>query len=291
MLEKIIDLLPSDALKSKIRQSGWQFSHTDLLQIIYRYAPAFDDRISMLTAFADVAPSDVSDAATAYIKLETQSYKSFCSRTSDCVYELHIKDVPGAYDERYLCADYESALSYIDLFYDEYADIGVKETDKTRYTIVKRHVFSNGTGQCFSEDLRGECLLGKGKTLITVDVQEAFKSLFSCDGQCSVCGKICPHRAGEVQYPCFLSDRDVIKYTDDEGAEHFGVCRGFRGPETSDRIFVTPLEADFIRLRGFDEDNHLHIEAPLVDVAYPDELDDTTRDCYAALIAYLDGKR
>ena len=72
---------------------------------------------------------------------ESYDLPSIC-RLDNVVYELHIKTTPEAWEENYLCASYNAALVCIDRFYEEYADINVKETEQTRYKILKRKIFS-----------------------------------------------------------------------------------------------------------------------------------------------------
>ena len=48
MTNEIIELLPSSDLKEKIRETNYRFTENELLQIIYRYCPTFDLRLSMM---------------------------------------------------------------------------------------------------------------------------------------------------------------------------------------------------------------------------------------------------
>ena len=59
MINEIIGLLPSSNLKEKIKSINYQFTESELLQIIYNYAPTFYDKMSMLERFSEIASSDV----------------------------------------------------------------------------------------------------------------------------------------------------------------------------------------------------------------------------------------
>ena len=45
MINEIIDLLPSGDLKEKIKATNYQFTESELLQIIYKYAPTFYEKL------------------------------------------------------------------------------------------------------------------------------------------------------------------------------------------------------------------------------------------------------
>ena len=55
MYNEIIELLPSRTLKSKIFETGYKFTETELIYIIYEYAKTFKERGEMLRRFAKTA--------------------------------------------------------------------------------------------------------------------------------------------------------------------------------------------------------------------------------------------
>ena len=278
MVNEIIELLPSTELKAKIKETNYQFKEIELLQIIYRYAPTFDTRIDLLERFSSVAESDVAALAKAYIKYELDSFSYFTEATDDCVYELCIKDTPEAYEEKYLCSSYEAALTCIDRFYEEYESS--QKTEKSRYTITKRKVFSEN--DTFEEDAYAECVLGANKTVLEVS---DYRNPVDCDSEasCSECKEICPFRCDDVSFPCFAHNYAVIKYKDYNGLEHFGVnicsgnCNGM-----AQELYVIPLDSSEMREHRFDADffDHEHIELPLATLASPDDLDEVMRKNY-----------
>ena len=70
MINEIIRLLPSDDLKEKIKSTNYQFTESELLQIIYNYAPTFYEKLSMLEQFSTTASPDVAALAKVYIEYE-----------------------------------------------------------------------------------------------------------------------------------------------------------------------------------------------------------------------------
>lgn len=280
MVNEIIELLPSAELKAKIKETNHQFKENELLQIIYRYAPTFDTRIDLLERFLSIAASDVSALAKAYIKYERENFSRFIEAPDGFVYELCIKDTPDAYEEKYLCSSYHAALVCIDRFYEEYVDVDTKETEKSRYKIIKRKVFSEN--DIFEEDAYAECVLGANKNVLEVS---DYRDPADCDSEimCSECKDICPRRCDDLFFPCFVHNYAVIKYQDYKGLEHFGVniCLG-ECDGMAQELYVIPLDSSEIREHCFDADffDHVHIELPLATLASPDDLDETMRRNY-----------
>lgn len=280
MINEIIELLPSAELKAKIKETNHQFKENELLQIIYRYAPTFDARIDLLERFSNIATSDAAALAGIYIEYERQNFSRFIETPDGFVYELCIKETPEAYEEKYLCSSYHAALVCIDRFYEEYAGVGTKETEKSRYKIIKRKVFSEN--DMFEEDAYAECVLGANKTVLEVS---DYRNPADCNAEiiCSECKEMCPRRCDNLSFPCFVHNYAVIKYQDYNGSEHFGVniCWG-KCDGMAQELYVIPLDSSEIREHRFDADflNHVHIELPLVTLASPDDLDETMRRNY-----------
>ena len=288
MINEIIELLPSTDLKAKIKETNFRFNENELLQMIYRYVPTLDARIDMLERFSGIAAPEVSALAKVYIEYEQRKLKQFTDDTEGFIFELCIKETPDSYEEKYLCSSYHAALACIDRFYEEYADINVKETERTRYRILKRKIFSGRDG--FEEDTYGECMLGPGKAVKTIWL---YKDPTECDldVMCSECKEICPCRCDKVGFPCFVRNYALVKYQDYEGQDRYGInicwceCEGM-----AHELYVVPLRAAEIREHRFDtkyfDFDHVHIELPLATLASPDELDDTMRKNYFDFVSY-----
>lgn len=289
MTNEIINLLPSADLKAKIKETGHQFTESELLQIIYNYAPTFDEKLSMLEQFSKIASSDVSALAKAYIEYEHNNFNEFIEQSPRFVYELHIKETPESHDECYICTSYNAALLCIDRFYEEYSDIGASETEKTKYRIIKRKIFFESDK--FEEDTYAECILGAGKVVLEIS---DCKSSSDCelDSLCSECNEICPYRCDELKFPCFACNYAIIKYLDYEEKEQFGVslcfddkCCGF-----GEELYVIPLNSSAIREHRFDDNfyEHQHIPLPLAMLAMPEDLDEAMRKNYFEFVRYLE---
>ena len=291
MINEITELLPSADLKSKIKETNHQFTEDELLQIIYKYAPALNSRLELLERFAKISSPNVSALAKVYIEYEQEKYNRFMNDHEGFVYELHIKETPESYEEKYLCSSYHAALVCIDRFYEEYAGIGSGENDKTRYKILKRKIFSESDE--FDEDTYAEIVLGCHKTVLEV---YDYRIPADCESEvaCSECKEICPRRCDELYFPCFAHDRDIIKYCDYEGNECYGVnlCLEDECDGMASEFYVIPMNSPAICEHRFDDDfyDHQHIELPLATLATPDDLDETTRKNYFDFIAYLDAK-
>ena len=284
MIDEIIGLLPSADLKAKIKETNHQFKESELLEIIYTYAPTFDARLDLLGRFAQIASPDISALAKAYIEHEQNNFARFVEAPENVVYELHIKTTPDAWEENYLCASYNAALVCIDRFYEEYADINVKETEQTRYKVLKRKIFSESDR--FNDDAPAECVLGPNKTVLEVsDFQNYFENFCEKRG-------ICPPDSDDVMYPCFAKDLALVKYTESDGEEHFGVCLCCESCKKScgliDYLYVLPLDGATIRDHRFKDDfyDHDHIALPKVTLASPDDLDEIMRKNYLDFVAY-----
>ena len=283
MTNEIIELLPSADLRAKIKETHHQFKESELLEIIYTYAPTFDARLDLLGRFAEIASPDISALAKAYIEYEQETLARFIEAPEGTVYELCIKETPDSYEEKYLCSSYHAALVCIDRFYEEYADFS-KETEQTRYKILKRKIFFESDK--FDADAPAECVLGPNKTLSEVsDYQNYFENFCEKKG-------ICPPDNDDVMYPCFAKDLALVKYTESDGEEHFGVCLCCESCKKScgliDFLYVLRLDGTTIRDRRYVDDfyDHDHIALPKVTLASPDDLDETMRKNYLDFVAY-----
>lgn len=80
MYSKIIDLIWSDSLKSRIKETKYTFSEYQLLMIIISYAEAFEQRMEMLRAFAEKASADMAKCAVHMRSVRKTSLKGLCLR-------------------------------------------------------------------------------------------------------------------------------------------------------------------------------------------------------------------
>ncbi len=291
MREEIIELLPSPELKATIRETNHRFTENELLQIIHEYAPTFDGRQELLGRFAEIVSPDVSALAKAYMEYEQDTFERFAGASEGFVYELQIKRNPNLLPEKYICASYRAVLACIDRYFEEYTDLGFRETEQTRYIIKKQKLFSEG--DTFHGDSPAECMLGPNKTVLKLsDYQNSFEEF------CTDKKGICPPNDNDVRFPCFVREQSLVKYSDCEGKKHFAVCLCHSLFEKAcdglvDYLYVLPLDGSTIRDRRFDDGflDHDHIASPLVSFALPEELDETMRKNYLDFIAYWDSRK
>jgi len=283
MINEIIELLPSAELKAKIKETNHQFKETELVEIIYRYAPTFDKRIDMLEEFHHTASPDASALTKAYIEYERETFARFIEPSDVFVYELCIKLEPDSFESHYICASYNAALACIDRYLEEYADLDFKETELTRYKIKKQRVFSEDDK--FNDDTPAECVLGPQKTVLTVSDYQYYFEDFCSDKGISV-------STDDIRFPCFVQHRALVKYRDIEEKEHFGICLCWMNKINcdglTDHYFVISLDSPTIREHRFNSDDHDHIEAPKISLASPTELDAIMRKNYFDYLVFLD---
>lgn len=289
MTEKIIELLPSANLKQKIKEVGHNFSDGELLQIIERYAPTIIEKHDLMIRFAATASDDVAALAREYVRYEKALIERFITSAPGAVYELSIKDTPDSYEEKYLADSYNSALWLIDKYYEKY-ERSAKKTEKTRYEIEKRRVFSEGDD--FSDETYGKCTLNQEKQIMTI---YDFESV-DCRAEenfCSDCKEICYNRSDEVKYPNFAKNCSLIKFLDYNGKVQYGVNLEFNlyDYDFVEELYVLDLDTQCVKDREFDYETifmaHCHIELPKATLASPDELDEKTRETYHALVEFI----
>jgi hypothetical protein len=303
MYNEIIELLPSKTLKDKIQETEYKFTETELIYIIYEFAKTFEERQNLLRRFAENASNEGAKNAIMLADWQNEIYKNFREDSEGYIYELRIREEEYC-EERFICSSYEAALKYIDLYYDEYKDIGVEETEKSRYHIVKRRIYSGKEDEGFSEDGCAECILGAGKIIISVDDTRIICNRhYEVENACEECGFLCPTKVDEILFPCFVKNGDIIKYTQTVYSKndiqeqfgerhketHYGIAL-VNDSEPIDYIYTMPFDSDAVKHHKYDDmarlEGHDHIYAPLAEVISIDELDEKMREDYFAYMQY-----
>ena len=274
----VIDTIKSKSLKRAIEKSNKQFSIMELVKIAFNYTD-YKQRIKLLTLISEsINEKEIKKYISDVIKQQNDMYNEFVKKSGNCVYELHIKQTPDSYDERYLCESYESAREMISLFYKEYEE---KETELAKYEIEKRRIFvENGN---FEEDGLGLCTLNHKREICRLDVY----GMNSCEQLCDNCSKLCISNVS-IKYPRFASNFDIVKYTEKNGAKHFGVyLEGIN--DYDEEYYIIPLDCIAMKYHIFERDfyNHIHIEAPFVERADFKELPEDMKNTYKKYIDYL----
>lgn len=268
--QEIISCIWSTDLRNYIKEHNYMFSDAELLSIAYHVAPTYDERLRLLQLLADYAP-DVSELAAQCIRFQRDCLEQFCQHRENEVYELCIKDDPDAYEERYLCASYQTALDMIDEFYREY-DFA-PEKDTVRYVIAKRRVLQ--PTDAFQEDELQECILGAGKVLLSAEIWRDENDP--------------KNEIEDVEFPSFVPHLSAVRYRKGDGSICRGVClAGNDFP--ADSCYVIPLESEMLQSRDYEKHLgyhwHEHIPGPDIEVLSLEDLTDAEKSDYLAFVQY-----
>lgn len=279
---RIVSLIPSTSLKNQIRLINHRLSDADLLSTAYRYAADYDARVELLQMLEQQFTGDLRDYTSKLIHVQRQMLEVFLKPEDNTVYELHIKDTPDAYDERYLCKSFDAAICIIPLFFQEY---DCEENSLTRYTIVKRRVLSEEAD--FSDDELGELVMLAGMRVYSVNMWSFDHQAEECAGQCLNCNSPCAD-CHETIFPQFIQHGDAVKFYDLSGKESYGIALAFNNLPCSE-YYVIPLDSDAVRYHDFDNihDAHQHIPAPLTERIEEAALPEEIRADYKACLKYI----
>lgn len=279
---RIVSLIPSTSLKNQIRLINQRLSDADLLSTAYRYAADYDARVELLQMLEQQFTGDLRDYTSKLIHVQRQMLEVFLKPEDNTVYELHIKDTPDAYDERYLCKSFDAAIRIIPLFFQEY---DCEENSLTRYTIVKRRVLSEAAD--FSDDELGELVMLAGMRVYSVNMWSFDHQAEECAGQCLNCNSPCAD-CHETIFPQFIQHGDAVKFYDLSGKESYGIALAFNNLPCSE-YYVIPLDSDAVRYHDFDNihDAHQHIPAPLTERIEEAALPEEIRADYKACLKYI----
>ncbi len=284
LTKRILDLIRSEGLKAKLRETGFWPTDRELLSLAFDCAPDFDTRIELLRELENEFTGEYREYIKRLIAEQKAALEEFKKPSPDVVFELHIKEDPDSYDERYLCGSYEAALKTIALFWQEYE---CAEKELTHYRIVKRKVYRGGEDEPFAEDELGEMDLLPGCVIYSVDIWANDRSAEGCDGCCFECSRPCA-RNHDISFPCFIRHGDPVKWTDHSGRVSFGIAL-FGGDEPCEEYYVIPLDSERILLHDFKNMHydHEHILAPLAERITADELPERMRADYFACREFL----
>lgn len=273
--EILCDMFISEDLKNAIKAAGHTFSEEECLAIIYYYAKNYDERIALWTLLEKAAPS-VGDHARLCIEHQFDMLDEMKKCGEGEIYELHIKETPSSYDERYLCASFDDAMRAIDEFYKIYNF--AEETEKTRYSIIKRKIYDSRSCK-FDEDYIGECTFGPGKVIL--DIYTGSRSEYKNCGDCDECENICAGHT-EVIFPNFVERFSPVRFYDAEGEVKYGIAPLRQEKYTSEYYIIV---LDMIIRPDTDMGNycfcsHEHILPPYVEKITTDEMAEEVRQRY-----------
>lgn len=268
--QEVLSCVWSGDLRNYVTEHNYTFSSAALLSIAYHFAPNYDERLRLLQLLADHAP-DVSELAAKCIRFQHECLERFCQQGENEVYELRIQDDPEAYEERYLCASYQTALDMIDGYYREYDFIC--EQDSVRYVITKRIILQ--PADAFREDEVQVCILRAGKNLVSAEIWRNENDP--------------KHELAAVEYPNFIPHLSAVRYQRDDLTIGRGVCL-VGGIGLTDSFYVIPFDNEILRSRAYEEHLgnhwHEHIPGPCVEVCPVEDLTEEEKSDYLAFVAY-----
>ena len=282
LYDRIVSLIPSESLKNQIRLTGHRLSDVDLLCTAFRYAPDYDTRIELLQMLEQRYTGELRAYTSRLIHTQRQMLESFIRQEDNAVFELHIKDTPDAYDERYLCRSFDAAQRTIPQFHKEYRF--ARENGLSRYTIKKRRVLS-GDGD-FSEDELGELVLLPGNRVYSVDMW-SYDEPVSCEVECGDCDLPC-EKNRQVVFPQFIRHGEAVRYRDYNGNDSYGIAFDPLDRNCSE-YYVIPLNSLSVRYHDFDDilGGHQHIPAPLAERIDEETLPEKMKEDYRAGSQYI----
>ncbi len=280
-----VSLLPSRTLRNCIRETGHTFSERDILSILYRYAPAHNERMELLARFAEQASEEYAAHARRLIAWDEACVARFSAPTEGFIYEIAIKDSPDSPEECALCPDFQTAVKAIGHYYDAYADLDIRSAATSSYTIRKRPLLSSDAP--WPEGVDDKCRIdAEGRILLVSDSAE----WDGCPEEvtCVDCTAFCPY--GDVRYPFTVVPGDILRYTEDHypgAAVKYGICP--YGTAEYDRdlwedLYLYPLDSDAVRRADVSDEAllsaHEHIPVPLCERVTREDLPDEMRtDC------------
>ena len=281
----VVRLIKSKSLKVAIQKTNKIFKPIELVKIVFNYAESYDQRLNLLSLIkTNINDDSLKKYIAQLIEVQKEIHKKFIQNKENCVYELHIKERPDSYDERYLCDSYSSAVKMIDLFYEEY-DNG--ENELSKYEIEKRKIFSSLDK--FDEDYVGNCKLNYKREIYEIDIDDVNSYANICDTVCGdECSILCINNI-DIEFPRFAEDLDIVEYFDHNGKKHYGVYLENMS-EIKEEYYVVPLDCIAMKYYHFDRDfyNHEHIEAPFVEKVNIDNIPTNIQEIYKKYIEYLE---
>lgn len=278
--KEITELIPSEDLKSKIKESGFVMDDRTLLITVLDCAPDFYSRIEYLEKLVSFTQCKTAKAQAQNI-IANQKYihENFGNVDADTIFELHIKESPQDFDNRYLCKTYQDALNMINAFFEYYE---FEPNVFTRYKITKRHILSHK----FSEDVCGEAEFLWNKSLYSMDDYKLRTE--QCNGDCKNCEMYCLNPDGAI-YPIFTSNGDLVKYKTNDGNQQYGVIIWFDNSTDSEYACIIPMNTPYMHYQDFGNahHSHTHIKQTFIEKADYNTLPTELKEIYWEFSKYI----
>ncbi|MBU1094735.1 MAG: hypothetical protein KKH01_09790 [Firmicutes bacterium] len=282
----------SKSLKGFIINNRFQFSDNEMIYLIYIYSLDFDSKLKLLNLMHTITEAnDTKNRINISLEYLTRAKELFLKHEEDYIYELHIQDLDyPSDDEHYLSRTFKGAMDRIDGYFEHFKDIDLKETNQTRYSVIKRSIKDYTSINDFDSDELGECQLGPGKTTQTFDYWPLRNYGTNEDGTDNdqIWESI---ESIEVDFPNFIKGYSLISYSDYWHKKNFGIVVPFSENSTllSD-LYVLPISREIYEVANTEQTNetnihdfHEHIEIAKIEIEDINEVDDFTKECHALL--------
>ncbi len=221
--KKIINLIPSEDMKSYIKQNDFEFNEKDLLKIILDYSPTFDDKLRLFEEASTILyDKKLRTLAKKRLDFEKKQYNAFIQTDPNVVFQIIIKiktDYAIGDEDSYITKSFDDAIILIKK-YLKYYEIKPKELADARFIITKKTTNAPDKPSDFFYKYNkvgdlGKCVLDNKLRIIYLDmynfgIEVKCKSDIDCD-ECNRC-----IRGGfTTHFPHFLQKFDLIAYYDD----------------------------------------------------------------------------
>ncbi len=274
--EKIVRLIPSKTVKEKVTETKHNFSKSDLMLIVDRYAQSYDERMELMKILEGISDGTEKTVIQKRIQRYSENMEHFMSPEPNTVYELRIKLYPSDYREKYFCSNLESAVKTVKAFLKEY-DCAEDLNEHSEIYLKKWRIFDDTVD--FDHDSIGDLEFNEKLEIKTVS---CWDKEYVDDG------------FDIIHFPDILEDFSPVRYYDNEnGWRVFLQVKDFRPTTTEgelivDEVYAFPLDEEL----NFDEEDftfyyHEHLPLAEVELLCFDDLDDVQRVRAERLILFI----
>ena len=207
--EKIVNLIPSKALKSEMAKRQTVLKDRDLIALIYQHAPTIKESFELLQRLKPFVKSDKDVKLIENItKLRNTQIKRFTSLTKNCVYQVEIVCNSGSKDT-FFNKRFDTIIDNLRYWLQFYSD--VMDGDGIRNIVVtKKHVFDYMDDKSLEKANQWEyCHLTPEFEISKISVGKYSKLEDMLDGY-------------RIHWPAFINKYDLVSYVYD-GVKYYGI--------------------------------------------------------------------
>lgn len=243
LYKKVIRLLPSTALREKIKVTKWKFSDMDLVCIIDRYAN-HEQKIKLLEeCIANIRDKEALKIAKKLLKFTKAEYEEFIKPYDNVIFSALVEG-----DTEIFAKDYSTALKLLTKYYNSYFK---KDKEKRSYGIYKYYVYDGKVDSRFTESI-GHAKFNDKLEPIYYSVNSMYYAPWDnvVSGPTTV--KNCVFRivTGEykIKIPPFIKRYDLVKWRvcriGEKSCEGFGILYNDEKGVSEERCFSTIIAFD-----------------------------------------------